>query len=73
MLDLHRSPPHWTEDDDCPCREGMFATRGSNRRRFLFAAGSGAALALSPSRALAEGKAPAGAQLFDVPEDPTKE
>jgi sulfane dehydrogenase subunit SoxC len=73
MSKLHRPAPPSIKDDDCPCREGMFATRSSNRRGFLFAAGSGAALALSPSRSLAEGTAPAGAQLFDVPEDPTKE
>ncbi|MBP1178073.1 sulfite dehydrogenase [Methylobacterium sp. PvR107] len=50
----------------------MFATRGADRRRFLFAAGSGVA-ALSAGRALAEDGAPAGARHFDVPEDPTKE
>ncbi|MBY0253661.1 MAG: sulfite dehydrogenase [Methylobacterium organophilum] len=50
----------------------MFATRGADRRRFLFAAGSGVA-ALSEGRALADDGAPAGARQFDVPEDPTKE
>ncbi|GJD72119.1 hypothetical protein CFIICLFH_0330 [Methylobacterium goesingense] len=58
---------------ECPCRDGMYATR-NERRRFLFASGStiGAA-AIAAGGARAEGKAPAGAQLFDVPDDPTKE
>lgn len=64
--------PRPTEDETCPCRDGMFATRGADRRRFLFAAGSGVA-ALSVGRALADDGAPAGARQFDVPEDPTKE
>jgi sulfane dehydrogenase subunit SoxC len=51
----------------------MFATRGADRRRFLFAAGSGVAAALSTGRALADDGAPAGARRFDVPDDPTKE
>jgi sulfane dehydrogenase subunit SoxC len=51
----------------------MFATRGADRRRFLFAAGSGVAAALSAGRAQADDGAPAGARHFDVPDDPTKE
>ncbi|MGU3340977.1 sulfite dehydrogenase [Methylobacterium mesophilicum] len=51
----------------------MFATRGADRRRFLFAAGSGIAAALSAGRALADNGAPTGARHFDVPDDPTKE
>lgn len=65
------APP--TEDETCRCRDGMFATRGADRRRFLFAAGSGVAAALSAGRALADDGAPAGARHFDVPDDPTKE
>ena len=59
--------------EDCPCRDGMFATRRADRRRFLFAAGSGAAFALAAGRARAAEKVPAGAVHFDVPDDPTKE
>jgi sulfane dehydrogenase subunit SoxC len=51
----------------------MFARRGADRRRFLLAAGSGVAAALSAGRALADDGAPAGARHFDVPDDPTKE
>lgn len=61
--------------EDCPCREGMFATRRPDRRRFLFAAGSavGGAAAVAAGAAQAGNKAPAGAQWFEVPDDPTKE
>ncbi|MDP4005625.1 sulfite dehydrogenase [Methylobacterium sp. NEAU K] len=51
----------------------MFAPRGADRRRFLFAAGSGVAMGLSTGRARAEDNPPAGARSFDVPDDPTKE
>jgi sulfane dehydrogenase subunit SoxC len=71
-MPIQPAPPRPTEDETCPCRDGMFATRGADRRRFLFAAGSGVA-ALSAGRALADDGAPAGARQFDVPEDPTKE
>lgn len=71
-MPIQPAPPRPTEDETCPCRDGMFATRGADRRRFLFAAGSGVA-ALSEGRALADDGAPAGARQFDVPEDPTKE
>jgi sulfane dehydrogenase subunit SoxC len=53
----------------------MFPSRSlPNRRNFLVAAGStaGAAAALFANPAVAQ-KAPAGAQYFDVPADPTKE
>jgi sulfane dehydrogenase subunit SoxC len=65
-----------SEDLDCECREGMFPTRvPSSRRAFLFAAGSsaGAAAAAALSGAALAQQAPAGAQHFGVPADPTKE
>jgi sulfane dehydrogenase subunit SoxC len=64
------------EDLDCECREGMFPTRvPTTRRAFLFAAGSstGAAAAAALTGAALAQPAPAGAQHFDVPADPTKE
>ena len=61
------------EDEVRPCRDRMIATGEADRRRFLFAAGSGIAAALSAGRALADDGAPAGARHFDVPDDPTKE
>jgi sulfane dehydrogenase subunit SoxC len=51
----------------------MRALAESNRRRFLFGAGSGAALILTSGQTLADDKVPAGAKHFDVPDDPTKE
>ena len=61
--------------EDCECKEGMFPRRAiSSRRGFLFAAGSivGAAGASRIARAESP-KAPPGAVLYDVPDDPTKE
>ena len=69
-----RQPP----DAECGCKDGMFPTRASsNRRTFLFAAGStagaaAAAVLATPSRA-ADSKAPPGAEYFEVPPDPTKQ
>lgn len=61
--------------EECACKDGMFPR--VDRRHLLFAAGSSAgslALAALTRRTAAEGlKAPPGAQLFDVPADPTKE
>jgi sulfane dehydrogenase subunit SoxC len=63
------------EQSDCDCKDGMFPKRApSNRRAFLFAAGSttgAAAAALITSAAVAQ-QAPPGAQHFDVSTDPTK-
>ncbi len=62
------------EAEACECKEGMFPTAGASRRGVLFAAGSAlAAAALAPARAAAQQKAPAGAVLRGVPDDPTKE
>jgi len=65
------------EEEDCPCREGMFLSVKADRRRFLFAAGSvaGAAAitAFSANANAADQKASPGAKYFDVPPDPTKE
>ena len=61
--------------EDCECKEGMFPRRAiSSRRGFLFAAGSivGAAGASRIARAESP-KAPPGAVLYGVPDDPTKE
>ena len=44
----------------------------TDRRKFLFAAGSAAGM-LGSTAALAEQKAPPGAVAYDVPQDPTKE
>jgi sulfane dehydrogenase subunit SoxC len=58
---------------DCDCKEGMFPRSApTDRRRFLFAAGSAAGM-LGSTAALAEQKAPPGAVAYDVPQDPTKE
>jgi sulfane dehydrogenase subunit SoxC len=62
-------------EEECECKDGMFPARApTNRRHFLFAAGSsaGAAAALLAGSAAAQ-QAPAGAKHFDVPTDPTKE
>jgi sulfane dehydrogenase subunit SoxC len=62
----------------CACKDGMFPTRApTNRRTFLFAAGStagaaAAAVLATPSGA-ADSKAPPGAEYFEVPADPTKQ
>jgi sulfane dehydrogenase subunit SoxC len=64
------------ETEDCDCKDGMFPTRAStNRRNFLFAAGStaGAAAAVMLSGPADAQQAPPGAQYFDVPADPTKQ
>jgi sulfane dehydrogenase subunit SoxC len=64
------------EEDECECKNGMFPSYApTNRRNFLFAAGSSAgaaATALLAGSAAAQ-QAPAGAKHFDVPADPTKE
>jgi sulfane dehydrogenase subunit SoxC len=62
------------EVQDCDCKEGMFPrTAPTNRRKFLFAAGSiaGAAGMATSTAAFAQ-KAPPGAVWYDVPADPTK-
>ena len=63
------------ELEDCDCKEGMFPTAGvTDRRKFLFAAGSSlAGVAGAASLAQAQDKAPPGAIHFNVPADPTKE
>jgi sulfane dehydrogenase subunit SoxC len=66
-----RQPP----EAECACKDGMFPTRApTNRRTFLFAAGStaGAAVLATPGRA-ADPKAPPGAEYFEVPPDSTKQ
>jgi sulfane dehydrogenase subunit SoxC len=65
-------------ETDCACKEGMFPTRTpTNRRAFLFAAGStaggAAATALAGPARAADPKAPPGAQYFEALADPTKE
>src|SRR5581483_11182894 len=64
------------DGEDCDCRDGMFPSRvPTDRRKFLFAAGSSAgaaAAALLTGAAMAQ-QAPAGAKHFDVPPDPTRE
>ena len=69
-MDEIRSDPQ-----DCPCQEGMFPRKSLSRRGLLFAAGSSAGVAVAglSGQALAAGAAPAGAVLYDVPPDPTKE
>jgi sulfane dehydrogenase subunit SoxC len=65
-----------TEEEECECKDGMFPSRApTNRRNFLFAAGSsaGAAAAALLAGSAAAQQAPAGAKFFDVPADPTKE
>ncbi len=63
------------EAERCDCKGGMFPRDGlTDRRRFLFAAGSIAGVAGASSLAhAADDKAPPGAVHFDVPADPTKE
>jgi len=73
----HLAARQAAEPTDCPCRDGMFPSEPPDRRRFLFAAGSsvGAAAAafLGSAAQAADGKPPAGAVLFDVAADPTRE
>jgi len=70
----HLSPR--ATEEECECKDGMFPSRApTNRRNFLFAAGSSAgaaATALLAGSAAAQ-QAPAGAKHFDVPADPTRE
>lgn len=64
------------EQDQCECKDGMFPrAQVTDRRKFLFAAGSSLAGVVSaPAFAQTDGqKAPPGAFHFDVPDDPTKE
>ena len=59
------------QEQDCDCKEGMFPRSApTDRRRFLFAAGSAAGM-LGSTAAMAQ-KAPPGAVEYDVPADPTK-
>lgn len=59
------------QEQDCDCKDGMFPRSAStNRRKFLFAAGSAAGIA-SSTAAFGQ-KAPPGAVGYDVPTDPTK-
>ena len=62
-------PRRKAEFEDCDCKEGMFPTAGvTDRRKFLFAAGSSlAGVAGSASLAQAQDKAPPGAIHFNVP------
>jgi len=59
----------------CDCKDGMFPRDGvTDRRKFLFAAGSLAGVVSTVTVAQAQApKAPPGAVLFSVPDDPTKE
>jgi sulfane dehydrogenase subunit SoxC len=63
------------EEKNCDCKKGMFSrVNKTDRRNFLFAAGSFAGVIGSTVFAKAANeKAPPGAVHFDVPEDPTKE
>lgn len=64
------------EAEICECRDGMFPRlRATDRRTFLFAAGSSLAGVVSAPALAQSGdqKAPPGAFHFDVPDDPTKE
>jgi sulfane dehydrogenase subunit SoxC len=63
------------EEENCDCKKGMFSRFSkTDRRNFLFAAGSFAGVIGSTAFAkAADDKAPPGAVHFDVPEDPTKE
>ena len=59
--------------EECECKQGMFAL-AATRRRFFGGAGMVAAIGMTsmlPRRAA--GKAPAGAVEYPVPADPTKE
>jgi len=63
-------------EEECDCKDGMFPSRApTDRRNFLFAAGSSAGAAAAALLAGSAGaqQAPAGAKHFDVPADPTKE
>jgi sulfane dehydrogenase subunit SoxC len=66
--------PRKREAERCECQDGMFPREGTtDRRRFLFAAGSLAGVAGSASLARADDvKTPPGAVHYDVPADPTK-
>ncbi len=60
------------EQQDCDCKVGMFPRSApTDRRKFIFAAGSVAGV-LGSTAALAQ-KTPPGAISYDVPADPTKE
>jgi sulfane dehydrogenase subunit SoxC len=62
--------------EECDCKDGMFPARApTDRRSFLFAAGStaGAAAAAMLSGSASAQQTPPGAKHFDVPADPTKE
>jgi sulfane dehydrogenase subunit SoxC len=60
-------------EQDCDCKEGMFPRlAATDRRKFLFAAGSAAGV-LGSTAAMAEQKAPPGAVAYGVAPDPTKE
>jgi sulfane dehydrogenase subunit SoxC len=62
-------------EQECDCKDGMFPRAGmTDRRKFLFAAGSLAGVIGSAGIAhAADDKAPAGAIHFSVADDPTKE
>ncbi|MGH9695426.1 MAG: molybdopterin-dependent oxidoreductase, partial [Bryobacteraceae bacterium] len=64
-----------SQDEECDCKEGMFPRAGiTDRRNFLFAAGSLAGVVGSSVLAqAADDKAPPGAVHYSVAEDPTKE
>jgi sulfane dehydrogenase subunit SoxC len=63
------------QKQECECKDGMFPRGGlTDRRRFLFAAGSLAGAVGTPALAQpAAQKAPPGAIHLDVPADPTKQ
>ena len=63
------------EEQECDCKDGMFPRAGmTDRRKFLFAAGSLAGVVGSAGIAhAADDKAPAGAIHYSVADDPTKE
>ena len=71
MAEAHLIEQRKLRQQDCDCKDGMFPRASpTNRRRFLFAAGSVAGLA--GSTAAFGQKAPPGAGNYDVPADPTK-
>lgn len=57
-------------EQDCDCKEGMFALTG--RRQFLAGAGAGIAALMGGSMARAQDKAPPGAKFFEPQDEPWK-
>jgi sulfane dehydrogenase subunit SoxC len=60
--------------EECDCKDGMFPRVPlTDRRKFVFAAGSLAGMVSTAVAQTTGNKAPPGAVLHDVPVDPTKE